>query len=420
MNKKAIQALNPAPLPADCEPLGENAKISDLDGFRTAAVHCGLKTASDKPSDIGLIVSENGAIAAAVFTKNRFVAAPVIVSKSHLKAGSAVRAIIVNAGNANCATGERGLKDARDMCARTANEIGCDPTAVLVASTGVIGRVMPIDKILSGIDRLCIAAAKKKSTGDFSKAILTTDLVVKRAGILVRPQKGQPYRIIGCAKGSGMIAPNLGTMLTFIATDVRVERGALQRSLASAATETFNCATVDGDTSTNDSAFLLSNEAGRALAGSEQAQFDAALKWVCGTLAAKIVADGEGATRTMVVCVGGAKNDTDARAAAYAIAHSPLVKTALSGGDPNWGRIAAAAGRSGAVFSPDELSIMIGGVDVLKNGEPTGYDVRKAARAMSADVVLVSVTLGRGNGEAHFLTCDLAHGYVTINADYHT
>mgnify|MGYP000878537769 FL=1 len=201
MNKKAIQALNPVPLPADSEPLGENAKISDLDGFRTAAVHCGLKTASDKPSDIGLIVAETGAIAAGVFTKNRFVAAPVIISKSHLKASSTIRAIIVNAGNANCATGERGLEDARSMCARTASEIGCDPSAVLVASTGVIGRAMPIDRILSGVDQLCRAASKKKSTGDFSKAILTTDLVVKRAGILVKPKKGQPYRIIGCAKG---------------------------------------------------------------------------------------------------------------------------------------------------------------------------------------------------------------------------
>ena len=398
--------------------------ISQVAGFRTAALHCGLKRDPRKP-DLALLVCAAPASAAGVFTTNRVCAAPVAYSRATLAAAKGrARAVIVNAGNANACTGKQGARDAAQMAKLTARGLGCRATEVLVCSTGVIGRPLPMEKLERGIAELAGNGARGADGADFARAIMTTDLVPKTAAARVQIS-GVSVHVAGACKGSGMIAPRMATMLGFVATDAAVAPRALQAALASVAEETFNCVTVDGDTSTNDTLLVLaSGKAGNQriakASGAEYAALRAALFSVCDSLARQIAADGEGAAHTITLYVGGTRTDAVARAIARAIAESPLVKTAIAGCDPNWGRIVAAAGRAGVAFEPDETSLTVQGFELFRGGTPLDFDAAAVSKALQHRDVSIVLLAGDGPGRAKFYTCDLTHGYVEINADYHT
>jgi glutamate N-acetyltransferase/amino-acid N-acetyltransferase len=387
-------------------------------GFRAAGGRGGLKT---EGPDVALIVADAPCAAAAVFTTNLVVAAPVIVSREHL-AGGPVRAVAVNSGCANAVTGAEGMEDARTMAVLAAQAVGCAEREVLIASTGVIGHRLPMDLLQMGIT----AAADRLSADDDAEAalaIMTTDLVPKTVTAEI-PLSAGPARIGGICKGSGMIAPNMATMLGFLTTDADVAPDALQAALSAAVRPTFNSVTVDGDTSTNDSVFLLASGAARnprITRGSEEYDtFVNVLTLACDALARQIARDGEGATKLAVVDVRGAKNEQDARKIARTIAESPLVKTALFGNDPNWGRILAAAGRSGAAFDPARAELSIGSVPMVRDGAPVPFNADAAHAALAKDEVEIHVDLNSGPGHARFYTCDFSYDYVRINAEYHT
>jgi len=387
-------------------------------GFRVGAARCGIKTAESEP-DLALLVSDGPARAAGVFTTNRFAAAPVLWCREHLPS-EAVRAVVVNSGCANAATGEQGRRDAQATAETAAELLSCRADQVLVASTGVIGHCLQMDRIKDGLK-----AAKGPLSTDMTaareveRAIMTTDTRPKACA--VRSRIGDtPFHVGGMAKGAGMIAPHMATMLCFVATDAEVPCEVLDRTLREAANCTLNCATVDGDTSTNDTCIVLASGASGARVeadGEGLEKFREALQAVLGELAREIVSDGEGATKLIVVRALGGVDDADARRAARAIAESSLVKCAVRGEDPNWGRIACAAGYSGAEVVPEKVTIAIGDVTVLECGRPTGRD---AAAQMKGDEVILTVDLGLGSGSARMLTCDLTEEYVRINADYHT
>ena len=364
-----------------------NGLIHDVPGFRTASIHCGLKTAEDKPPDLSLVVCETQVAAAGAFTQNRVCAAPVTLCRNHLKKSKGfTRALVINAGNANACTGEQGVQDARAMAELTAAGIDCSPEHVLVFSTGIIGRKMPMDKVAAGIQNAARLVLESSCTGDFARGIMTTDLVPKTAG--ARCTVGETtVSVSGACKGSGMIAPNMATMLGFVATDAAIEPDVLQECLSEIVDDTFNCVTVDGDTSTNDSIVVLAsglagNKCIIKTSGAKYKAFHAALHAVCDSLAKQIAADGEGATHTITVYVGGTKRDADAKKIAKAIAESPLVKTAIAGNDPNWGRIVAAAGRAGVVFDPLETSLTVNAIELFRNGEPAAFDKAAASAAL--------------------------------------
>jgi glutamate N-acetyltransferase/amino-acid N-acetyltransferase len=385
-------------------------------GFRAAAVAAGLKP--DR-TDLALLVAEGPCAAAGVFTTNRAQAAPVLISREHLRRGHA-RAIVVNAGCANAATGEGGLADAREMAALAGAELRCRPEEVVVASTGVIGVHLPMEKIRAGIPRAA-AALSRDGGSSAARAILTTDTKPKEVatGFSVA---GKSARVGGMAKGAGMIAPNMATLLAFFTTDAAVEPALLDRALREAVGEGLNRITVDGDTSTNDMAVVLANgAAGTTVIAAEGRDYDAfrdALTGASRALAEMIVRDGEGASRVALVKVEGARTAAEADRVARTIAESPLFKTALHGGDPNWGRILAAAGRSGVEIDPNRVGIWIGDVWVAENGQARDYSEATAHAAMTADPVRVRVDLGQGAQGGWMWTCDLTHGYVDINAHY--
>jgi glutamate N-acetyltransferase/amino-acid N-acetyltransferase len=383
-----------------------------------------LKRKADKP-DLALLASDAPAAAAGVFTTNRVCAAPVKYSRAAL-AGTRgrARAVVINAGNANACTGAKGARDAKRMAQLAAARLGCKTYEVLVCSTGVIGHPLPMDKLEKGIPALVRGVAKRRVHGEFARAIMTTDLVRKTAGARVRIG-GRTVRVAGACKGSGMIAPRLATMLGFVATDAAVAPDVLQTALSAVADETFNCVTVDGDTSTNDTLLVLaSGAAGNApitrAEGREYEAFRAALYHVCDSLSRQIAADGEGAQHLVTVFVGGARNDAQARVLARTIAESPLVKTAIAGNDPNWGRIVCAAGRCGVKIVPEECSLTVCGHELFRDGQPLPFDVAKVSKALDGGEVSVVFMAGSGPGRARFYTCDFTHGYITINADYHT
>jgi glutamate N-acetyltransferase/amino-acid N-acetyltransferase len=385
-------------------------------GFKASAVAAGIKP--DRP-DLALLVADAPCAAAGVFTTNRAQAAPVVVSREHLRDGR-VRAVVVNAGCANAATGEAGLRDAREMAALTGAAAGCAPTEVVVASTGVIGVRLPMDKVRAGIPA---AAAVLAAQGGplAAKAIMTTDTRPKE--VLVEcALGGTTVRVGGMAKGAGMIAPNMATMLAFFTTDAAVEAPLLRAALTEAVGESLNRITVDGDTSTNDMAVILASGAAGAAAISQEGSgftaFRETLTRAARTLAEMIVRDGEGATRIAEIRVEGASTTGDADRVARTIAESPLFKTALHGGDPNWGRILAAAGRAGVGFDAGRVSIWIGGVWVAENGAARDYREEVAHEAMTADPVRVRVHLGAGNASGFLWTCDFSRSYVDINAHY--
>jgi glutamate N-acetyltransferase / amino-acid N-acetyltransferase len=385
-------------------------------GFRASAVAAGIKPGRD---DMALIVADRPCAAAAVFTQNRVVAAPIEVSREHLRSGRA-RAIVVNAGCANAATGAAGLRDAREMAARTAEAVGCAPEEVVVASTGVIGVPLPMDKVRDGIAR---AARALSATGGeaAARAILTTDTRPKTVDLEI-PLGDRTVRLSAMAKGAGMIAPNMATLLAFFTTDAAVAPDSLQRGLRDAVGESLNRITVDGDTSTNDMAVILASGASEAPMidgeGAALGAFREGLTEAARRLALMIVRDGEGAMRIAEIRVEGAGSAAEADRIARTVAESPLVKTALHGGDPNWGRILAAAGRSGVEFDVARLDIFIGAVWVAEGGSARAYDEATAALAMREDPVRLRLRLNAGAATGSIWTCDLTRGYVDINAHY--
>jgi glutamate N-acetyltransferase/amino-acid N-acetyltransferase len=396
--------------------LNTNLGVNFPRRFRSAGVYCGIK----KPGllDLALIVSETESSVAGMFTTNRACAAPVVWSKQAV-AGGRARAIVANSGNANCLTGEQGMRDAQRMAELVAKRLECLPTQVVVASTGVIGVPLPMPAVESGIAQ----AFERLTDGDdrtTADAILTTDSASKRASLEIETPAGA-VRIGAIAKGAGMIAPNMATMLAFITTDAAIDPADLQACLARVVNATFNCITVDGDTSTNDMVIALANGvSGVQLTGDALQPFEQGLYQVCEYLAKRIVKDGEGASRIFEVRVSGAADADAARRIARTIAESQLVKTAVHGGDPNWGRIIAAAGRAGAPIDVSRARLHLQNTLVFENGRPTDYDERALVEAMQTDEVTIALTLSDGDGKAHFWSSDLTAEYVQINAHYRT
>lgn len=391
--------------------------VASPEGFQATGIFSGIKVHG---LDLALIVSERSAAAAAVFTTNRAQAAPVLVSREHLtRSQGQARAIIVNSGCANACTGEAGLEAARDMASETARLVGCDTDEVLVASTGVIGVTLPIDKVLRALPE----AVRQLAAGSGSaaaQAIMTTDPFPKEAATRLEIG-GSTITIGGMAKGSGMIEPSMATMLAFITTDAAIKVSVLEKALREAVNNTFNAITVDGECSTNDCVMVMANgSSGIAIEEQDYGRFEYALEAVCLRLALGIVRGGEGATKLVTVSVTGAAAVSEARRAAKAIANSLLVKTAIHGGDPNWGRVVAVVGRSGVQFDLDRTSVSLGPVVLFSRGQPHDEGTSEAAEYLNNRDVLINVDLGVGPASSTVWTCDLSADYVRINADYRT
>jgi glutamate N-acetyltransferase/amino-acid N-acetyltransferase len=387
-------------------------------GFRAAGVHCGIKA---RGLDLALIVSDVPASAAAVFTTNLAQAAPILVSRSQLAtSGGRASAIVVNSGCANACTGADGLAHAEAMARGTARALDCDPAGVLVASTGVIGVKLDMTKIRDGITA-AVPALSSAGGPLAARAIMTTDPFPKEAAVEVAADAGT-FRAGGIAKGSGMIEPLMATMLGFVTLDAAVEPPLLQRALKAVADETFNAITVDGECSTNDCLFALANGAsGVTLRDADYPLLVEALRRVCEPLAIGIVRGGEGATKLITVRVVGAASSEDARRTARAIANSPLVKTAVHGGDPNWGRLVAVMGRSGSDFRLEGAAVRVGPVELFRDGTPYDERAASAAEYLKGAEIEIEVDLGTGgSGQARMWTCDLSADYVRINAEYRT
>jgi len=392
--------------------------ITAPQGFRAAGVACGLKKNGDR--DLMLLVADRACSVAGAFTRNVVKAAPVLHSSRIVKAGRA-QAVVINAGIANAVTGEEGMRRCEQMAADVASATGLDKELVLVGSTGVIGWQLPMEKISAGIADA--ARALSADGGHYAaRAIMTTDTRPKEVAVQFETSAG-PVRIGGMAKGSGMIQPNMATMLSVLTTDAQIDPDTLQAALIGAVEHSFNRVTVDGDTSTNDTVVLLASGATgvRLDQGTQDfARFAQALNQVTKLLAKAIARDGEGATKLVEVRVSGAPDDAAAARIAMTIANSPLVKTALFGNDPNMGRILAAAGRAGVNFDPRGASLDLAGIPVVRDGEMLEFDKAAASAAMKTDEVVIDLTLAEGEGRTVAWTCDFSYDYVRINADYTT
>jgi glutamate N-acetyltransferase / amino-acid N-acetyltransferase len=386
-------------------------------GFRAAGMYCGIRKIK---KDIAMIVSDVPATVAGVFTLNKTQAAPVLVDKIQLKRSSVCSAIVVNSGNANACTGERGLNDAWEMVRTTALALHIPETRVMISSTGVIGQYMPMDKVSPAISELA-GRLSKEGNADTAEAIMTTDTFAKEAAVKFT-LGGRTVTIGGVAKGSGMIAPNMATMLAFVTTDIALDQVLLTKALQGANNRSFNRISVDGDMSTNDMVLVLANGMARNTRltdNSEEYQlFAAALEYVLIKLAKMIAKDGEGATKLIEIMVKGARSEDEAAQAARAVANSNLVKTAIHGADANWGRILAAVGYSGIDFNPDNTEISFGELPVLRRNYEIVLDEEKAKELLLKDTVMIVVNLNQGNQFARFWTCDLTKEYVHINASY--
>lgn len=399
----------------------DGGSIVTPQGFKAAGLHCGLKK-TDR-NDLGVIVCDVPAVAAAVYTTNLIQAAPLKVTRESLQDGK-LRAIVVNSGNANACTGKQGEEDAYTMRASTSAQFGLDENDVAVASTGVIGELLKMDRVSSGITGLpARLSGGSEGAESFSQAILTTDLVKKEACVTVQVN-GTKVTIAGTAKGSGMIHPNMATMLGFMTTDAVIGQEALQLLLRQTTNLTFNMITVDGDTSTNDMLVAMaSGLAGHEALSPEHPDWDAfaaGFHYVCQQLAKAIARDGEGASRLIEVRVNGAESDDDAQAIAKTIIGSSLVKSAVFGADANWGRIIAAVGRAGRPVNPETVDIAIGPISVLEQSRPVAFDEDAALVYLQGDTVDIDVKLHIGNGSATAWGCDLTYDYVCINAAYRT
>ena len=403
-------------------PLMRGTGVCAPRGFRAGAAAANVRGGGDVLRlDVAVIRSDLPAAAAGVFTRNTVKAAPVVISQLTLRRGTPISAVVVNAGNANACNGAQGFRDALRMCAAAGDALALDPSEVLVCSTGVIGRPMPMERVLGGIRA---AAALDDASGDaVAHAIMTTDTRPKVADATFG-WNGVDYVVGGIAKGAGMLHPDMATLLAFVTTDARVTAPALQTLLRRVADDTLNCVTVDGDTSPNDSLLALANGAGGDDVFEEGTQpfalLEDALRDVCDSLAEQLVADAEGAQRYFHVAVTGAADIGQARRAARVVAQSPLVKAALHGGDPNWGRIVAALGRSGATFTLDRCRVDIGGITVFTRGAPVDADLDTVRTVLLQPRVDIQADLGAGDAAGHAWGCELTDEYVHINADYTT
>ncbi|QDT12555.1 bifunctional glutamate N-acetyltransferase/amino-acid acetyltransferase ArgJ [Planctomycetes bacterium K23_9] len=387
-------------------------------GFQFSGVACGIKASGKK--DVSLIVSERDVVGAGVFTKNQIVAAPVLLCKARTPSET-IRAVVTNSGNANACTGQSGMDDAVTMCQQVAAKVGCDESQVLVMSTGVIGQPLPMDKIAVGIEQAHDQLSNDhESFLSAADAILTTDnarKMVQRTVVC----GGKSYEIAAMAKGAGMISPNMATMLAVVLTDAPLESTQCQTMLAKAADLSFNRVSVDGHTSTNDTLLLLSSGQGEPLSGEPLQDFVDQLNDLCIELAKKLVADGEGATHVMQVHVHGAADDSAAELIARTVAASPLVKTAITGGDPNWGRIVSAAGYAEAKIDPTKTTLKICGQAIYLEGVPQSFDAAALSKKMKANVdVEIDLQVGLQSGKATFWSSDLTTEYVTFNSEYTT
>ncbi len=387
-------------------------------GFQAAGIEAGIKKNGRK--DLGLICAEKPAVVAGVFTTNRVQAAPVLLDKQRITS-KRCQAIVVNSGNANCCTGAQGLEDAAAMADSVADALGIAPELVMVASTGVIGEPLPVDKIQTAAPQL-VRALRPDGFSDLAEAIMTTDTVPKLLSTGGQVD-GRSYTITAVAKGAGMIRPDMATMLGFVCSDIDISADMLQRALRSAAANSFNRITIDGDTSTNDTVLLMASGLSGARVRTE-AHYDSfrqTLEDLFIRLARMIVKDGEGVTKLVDIVVKGARNDEDARRIADTVSHSNLVKTAFYGEDANWGRIIAAAGRAGVALDPDTIDIFFNDVQMVKNGIGCGKKIEaKATAVLQKPEFTVTVDLHQGPGQAAVITCDFSIDYVKINADYRT
>ena len=392
--------------------------ITSALGFSVAIGEAGIRESGGP--DLVLIVSDRPASAAATFTTNLMRAAPLLLAEEALAAGGPTRGIVVNAGCANAGTGAAGLDDARAVVAGVAAYLGCEADEVLPASTGLIGSRLPVAEMLATIPALRLRRSRGAST-QAARAIMTTDTRPKQHAVAASLADGREFRIGGMAKGAGMIHPQMATMLAFLTTDAPIDAATLRLLLRPVVERSFNQVSVDGDTSTNDAVIVLANGAagGPPLTGADRDRFADALEAVCRRLAIAIAADGEGAEHLIEVTVNGAASDADARAVARTVAASSLVKTAVHGADPNWGRIAAAAGRSGVRLDPDRMRVCIGDVAVY-DGSPLAFDERRARRSLRGATVPLVLDLVDGTGSGTAWGCDLSAAYVAINSEYTT
>jgi len=397
-------------------------------GFRWGAVRAGIK-ASGKP-DVAIALADSPAQAAAMYTTNQVVAAPVTVGRRHMAStGGRVGVVLVNAGNANCATGQAGIEACEKTCVAAAETFGCIFDEVFPSSTGIIGVPFPADKVLAALPELKASLGNTAAHAEsFARAIMTTDTRMKVAQATISID-GKEAHVFGAAKGAGMIHPRLGapvaphaTMLVYLFTDIEAESAQLREVLPQAVEKSFNSISIDGDTSTNDTVLLLASGAsGLRLDEQSQQSFNDALAEVCNKLAYAIVDDGEGVTHVVTLNITGARSTFEAKQIAKAIAHSPLCKTAWSSADPNWGRLMAAAGYSGVEFDPAKVTVRIGAEPVYEGGiRSPSFDEARAHAAMQQRDYTISIDMGQGEGECSFVTCDLTAEYVRINADYST
>jgi glutamate N-acetyltransferase/amino-acid N-acetyltransferase len=385
-------------------------------GFKAAGIAAGIKKKDKK--DLGLIFSQVPANVAGVFTRNRVKAAPVILDRERIKTGVS-QAIIVNSGNANCCTGKQGIRDAEAMASLSASELGISEDLVLVASTGVIGEPLPMEKIKTGVPRL-VGSLQPDGIPDLARSIMTTDTLPKMVsgqGVL----DGKTFVVTGVAKGAGMIRPDMATMLCFICTDVNAAPEVLKETLVNAVDRSFNRITIDGDTSTNDTVLVMANGLSGAVIESlvHKDIFQKVLDRTCLDLAKQLVRDGEGVTKLVEIIVRGAASDSDARKIADAVAHSPLVKTAFFGEDANWGRVIGAVGRAGVDVDPDRIDLYFDDVQMVKSGMGCGKAVEaEATNVLKKPEFAVVIHLNMGQGFGSMITCDFSVDYVKINADY--
>jgi len=396
-----------------------DGSVSAPSGFRAAGISCGIKKSG--ASDLALIVSDRPASAAAVFTTNKAVAAPILVSRARLAAsGGRARVVAINSGCANACTGPEGMRTAEAMADAAARAAGAEPAQALIASTGVIGVALNCDTVTAGI-AAAVGALARDGGAAAARAIMTTDPFPKEAAVEVTSPSGR-FRVGGIAKGSGMIEPLMATMLGVVTTDAAVPPALLQRALAAAVDVTFNAISVDGECSTNDCVFALANgESGVSITEANLDLLTGALRAVCEQLAVGIVRGGEGATKLVTIDVTGGRTDAAAKKAARAIANSPLVKTAVHGADPNWGRLVAVAGRAGVDFNLERARVQIGDVELFAGGRPFDERAPLASDHLEKAEVSLRVDLGTGGaGAARMWTCDLSADYVKINAEYRT
>ena len=397
----------------------ENGSVTSPRGFRAGAVHAGIR--SDTPEDVldvTILAADGETTGAAVFTKNKVTAAPVVLSREHI-GKAAPRAVVVNSGNANAAVGEQGMIDARASAQAVAEKLGLRPEEVLVCSTGVIGVPMPMDVMRRGIDAVQLADG---AGHDFAFAIMTTDLVSKESAVTVEIG-GKTVTVAGATKGSGMIHPDMATMLAFVTTDAAIDQDCLNGIVQRAADRSFNVISVDGDTSTNDTFIVIANGAASnapIFGGDDETLIEEAITQVSMELAKAIVRDGEGATKLIEISVSGALSDEDARQAARVISTSPLVKTAVFGNDPNWGRVMMALGRSGIEMQESKVTLHFNDICVLENGQAVPFDRDDAVERMKQSEVRFDVSLGLADGAATAWTCDFSYEYVRINGEYTT